>query len=272
VSATAQALQTQFRLLDPRPFRPRPAAPSDPPPVETREREEVSRLRAALAGTAAAKVVNGTELLRALQTSRHDGVLPTTLHAIDTLLGGGLARGTMTEITGRRTSGRFSIVLSTLASVTSMGEAAALIDLGDHLDPQLAEADGVDLRRLLWIRPKTLRQAVMSAELVTAAGFSLIALDTGLHPLRGRRVPDASWVRLARAAERRGAVLLVSAPYAMTGTSSEAVLAAMATRVEWCGRGLAPRVLSGVSTQVRLEKHRHRRAGTSVPVELEAQP
>ena len=45
-----------------------------------------------------------------------------------------------------------------------MGEAAALIDLGDHFDPQLAEENGVDLRRLLWVRPRTVKEAVMSAE------------------------------------------------------------------------------------------------------------
>lgn len=217
-------------------------------------------------------MVNAVELLRALDRERRDGVIPTTLPAIDTLLGGGLPRGNMIELTGRRTSGRFAIVLAALASVTSMGEAAALIDLGDHLDPQLAEADGVDLRRILWIRPQTMRQAVMSAEIVAAAGFALVVLDAGLHPVRGRRVADASWVRLARAADAHGAALLVSAPYALTGTSSEAVLATMATRVEWCGRGFSPRVLGGVSTQVRLEKHRHRRAGTSAPLALEAQP
>jgi RecA/RadA recombinase len=39
-----------------------------------------------------------------------------------------------------------------------MGEAVALIDLGDHFDPRVAEANGVDLRRLLWIRPKTIKK------------------------------------------------------------------------------------------------------------------
>ena len=77
-----------------------------------------------------------------------------------------------------------------------MGEAAALIDLGDHFDPQLAAQNGVDLRRLLWVRPRTVKEAVMSAEMITATGFQLVIVDAGLHPIHGRRAPEAAWVRL----------------------------------------------------------------------------
>ncbi|MBV8518572.1 MAG: hypothetical protein JO197_14335 [Acidobacteria bacterium] len=215
--------------------------------------------------------MNATELLRALEKERRDELIPTTLDPFDELLGGGLPRGKMVELTGRRGAGRFSIVLSALAAATSMGEAAVLVDLGDHLDPQLAEANGVDLRRLLWIRPKTLKQAVMSVEMIAATGFQLVVLDTGLHPMRGRRVPDAAWVRLARTAEAHGAAMLVSTPYPLTGTASEAVIVAERTRAQWLGRGAAPRVLAGMTTVLRLEKHRHRKPGTHATLTLRAE-
>ncbi|HUP59174.1 MAG TPA: hypothetical protein VNA69_02010 [Thermoanaerobaculia bacterium] len=241
-------------------------------PLQPVEREDFARLRAALAGTAAAKITNGAELIRALEKARRDESIPTTLAPFDTLLGGGLPRGRMVELTGRRTVGRFSIVLSALAAATSMGEAAVLVDLGDHLDPQMAEAIGVDLRRLLWIRPATLRQAVMSVEMITATGFQLVVLDTGLHPLRGRRVPDASWVRLGRTAEAHGAAMLISTPYPLTGTASEAVIAAGRTRMKWLGRGKSPRVLAGATLELRLEKHRHRKPGMQTKLALELLP
>jgi hypothetical protein len=218
-------------------------------------------LRDSLAGTAAARVTSAAELLRRLERTQRSGRIPTTLAPFDELLGGGLPRGKMIELTGRRGAGRFSIALSAIASATSMGEAAALIDLGDHLDPGIAEADGVDLRRLLWVRPATLKQAVMSAEMIAAAGFQLVVVDAGLHPIRGRRVPDAAWVRLGRAAEAHGAVLLVSTPYALTGTASEAVVKTTCARMTWAGRGRAPRLLTGVDVELLLEKHRHRKAG-----------
>lgn len=223
-------------------------------------------------GTAAAKMTNGAELIRVLEKARREESLPTTLAPLDALLGGGLPRGKMIELTGRRAAGRFSIVLSALAAATSMGEAAVLVDLGDHLDPQIAAANGVDLRRLLWIRPKTLKQAVMSAEMITATGFQLVVLDVGLHPIRGRRVPDAAWVRLGRSAEAHGAAMLISTPYPLTGTASEAVVMAMRSRARWLGRGKSPRVLAGITVDLTLEKHRHRKPGTKTTATLEVLP
>lgn len=280
MTATARSFDFQVPLLDLRPAaRLRPILVPDLHPVENpvpedvpRIREDVQRLRESLQGTAAARVTNATELLRALEKTRRDELIPTTLAPFDQLLGGGLPRGKMVELTGRRGIGRFSIVLSALAAATSMGEAAVLIDLGDHLDPQLAEANGVDLQRVLWVRPKTLKQAVMSAEMLSATGFQLLVLDAGRHPIRGRRVPDAAWVRLARAAEAHGTAMLLSTPYPLTGTSSEAVVMAEKSRVRWLGGGKSPRVLAGATTELRLEKHRHKKPGTHATLAVKVMP
>ncbi|HET7434532.1 MAG TPA: hypothetical protein VFN10_07460 [Thermoanaerobaculia bacterium] len=243
---------------------PAPAPEPAPEPQESLPCNALRQLRASLDGTVAAKLMNATELIHALERKRRDTVLPTTLDALDTLLGGGLPRGKMVELTGRRASGRFSVVLSALAAATSMGEAAVLIDVGDHFDPQLAEENGVDLPRVLWVRPQTMKQAVMAAEMLAATGFQLIVLDAGLAGFTkaGRRAPDASWVRLARAAEAHGTALLISTPWPVTGTASEAVLVAERTRTHWIGQGRSPRLLAGITTDVRLEKHRHMKAGT----------
>ncbi len=233
----------------------------------------LAHLRASLAGTAAAKMMNATELLRALAKERREESIPTTLPAFDMLLGGGLPRGKMVElIGGRRTAGRFSVALSALAAATSMGEAAVLVDLGDHLDPQLAEANGVDLQRLLWIRPKTIKQAVMSAEMIAATGFQLIVLDLGLPPLPGRRVPDAAWVRLARTAEAHGTAMLVSTPWALTGTASEAVMKGGSTHAHWIAARNAPRLLQGIDVPLSLEKHRHLKPGSHATLTLAMLP
>ena len=259
MSAPARRLDRQFRLLLPEAVPGKPRLVPPPPPIEPGERAEVRALRASLAARVAAKVTSATELLRALDVRRRDEVLATTLEPLDALLGGGLPRGKVVEIAGY--TARFSIALSALAAATSAGEAAALIDLGDHFDPQLAEANGVDLRRLLWIRPHTMKQAVMSAEMITATGFQLVVLDAGGHPIRGRRAPDAAWVRLARSAEAQGTAMLVSTPYPLTGTASEAVIAARGARMRWTGRGKTPRVLAGLDVKLTLEKHRHLRPG-----------
>jgi hypothetical protein len=235
----------------------RPRLVPTPPPVIPGERDEVRDLRALLGG----KVTNAVELIRALETKRRDDLLSTTLAPFDALLGGGLPRGKVVELTGRRTAGRFSIVMSALAASTSRGEAAALIDLGDHFDPQVGEMTGIDLQRMLWIRPHTLKQAVMSVEMIAAAGFQTVILDAGSHPIRGRRVPDAAWVRLARAAEAHGTVMMIATPYALTGTASEAQIAARRAHPKWIGGGKSPRILAGIEVSMTLEKHRHKKPG-----------
>jgi hypothetical protein len=236
--------------------------------VEPGESAAVRELRAALAPSIAARVRSGAELLRSAANHGPAELLPTTLDALDTLLGGGLPRGKMIELVSRRAAGRFSIVMSTLAAATSMGEAAALVDLGDHFDPQLAEQNGVDLRRLLWVRPHNVKEAVMSAEMVTSTGFQLVIVDVGLHPLRGRRAPDAAWVRLARTAESHRTAMLVSSPYPLTGTASEAVVQGSIARAKWIGQGKAPRILAGIDMNMTLEKHRHLRAGAHATISL----
>ena len=72
---------------------------------------------------------------------------------IDLLTGaGGLPRGALTEIFGPDSSGRTSLLHSLLAQMTAREEVCALVDSTDAFDPHSAEAAGVDLRRLLWVR------------------------------------------------------------------------------------------------------------------------
>jgi len=252
MAATARRLESQFRL-------PSPAIPVLLPPlpsVESAASQALNELRRGLEERIASRLTSGAELIEALERRRRDQVVPTTLTAIDNLLDGGLPRGKMTEIAGR--GARFSIVTATLASATSIGEAAALIDVGDGFDPQIGEGAGIDLRRMLWVRPKTLKQAATAAEMLVATGFQLVVLD--IAPAESRRyigrVPDAGWVRLARAAEAHGTALLISAPYAVTGTTSEAMLRAEASHGRWNGS-----LLTGVETVLQLEKHRRKRPG-----------
>lgn len=264
MAATAPLVDWQFQLLQT--SRPAPTLVPPPPPVEPGS--ALDQVRATLEASVAAKVRSGAELLRrAANNTERPELIPTTLDAFDTLLGGGLERGRLVELVSRRAAGRFSIAMSALASATSIGEAAALIDLGDQFDPQLAAANGVDLRRLLWVRPRTVKEAVMSAEMIVATGFQLVVVDLGLHPVKGRRAPDAAWVRLARTAETSRTAMLVSTPYPVTGTASEAVIKGSGGRAKW-KRGL----LMGIEMSLTLEKHRHRKAGTRTTLALEVLP
>jgi hypothetical protein len=55
--------------------------------------------------------------------------------------------------------------------------------------------------------------------------------------------------------------MLVSSPYPLTGTASEAVVKGYVSRTKWIGR--SPRLLAGMEMSLTLEKHRHLKPGSS---------
>ncbi len=230
------------------------------------------------------------------------GVFATRLAGVDRLLGGGIGRGQTVELVGPRSSGRFSLVMALLAGATRSGESAALIDLGDHFDPQAAARAGVDLERLLWARPERLKQALGSAEVLIGGGFPLVVLDLGLPPVPGGRGKESAWLRLRRAAEDHRAALLIATPYRAGGTAPQKVLDldARASAARNAGRAPAfpgdaaggavdgprttrfarsgalwaraaprsPRLLDGLATRLELAKSRGERPGTAADIEL----
>src|SRR5258708_5847047 len=129
------SLQFQLLGLDEK-VRQGPTLVPDPPPVESVAAEAVKRLRAGLEASIAARLTSGSELVRSLERRRREESLPTAIAAIDTLLGGGLARGKVTEMAGRGL--RFSVVIASLPAATSIGDPPPPIHPPNHFPPQLA--------------------------------------------------------------------------------------------------------------------------------------
>ena len=77
---------------------------------------------------------------------------PVGIAEIDSLLAGGFPVGAISEITGPATSGRTCLALAFIAERTREGKVCAWVDVNDALDPESAAANGVCLRRLLWVR------------------------------------------------------------------------------------------------------------------------
>ena len=73
------------------------------------------------------------------------------------------ARGEITEIVGRPSSGRTSLLVACLRDVAQSGETAALVDTEETFDPASAAQAGVDLRRLLWVRGGGRRDVALRA-------------------------------------------------------------------------------------------------------------
>jgi hypothetical protein len=238
--------------------------------VDERQRPVLRLLGAAVAADLAGRVVTGRELGRRRE-ERRSTAFPTGLAALDGLLaaGGeaaGLPRGCLVELVGRASSGRLAAALSMLAAATAAGEAAAFVDLGDHLDPESLAAAGADPDRLLWVRPRDLGEALAAAEAILAGGLPLVVVDLGLPPVPGGRGAEASWLRLARAAQAHGAALLVSTPYRVSGTAAHAVVAAETTSGLYATGGLP--LLQGLALRFTLDKLRGHRPGATTTTEL----
>lgn len=216
-------------------------------------------LRAALPEALRERVQRAAELVRRQRREVSHRLRPTTMAAVDELLGGGLPCGGLVELVGRGSSGRLATLLQAAAAVTADGEAAALVDRGSQLDPQSAAALGVDLERLLWIRPTTLPEALTAAEMLVHTGFPLVAVDLGLPPVRGR-APAAAWLRLERAAAAHGAVVLVGSPYRLSGCAASAVIAAGRGRGRWIGAIGSQRLLAGLEAPLVLARRRGHRS------------
>jgi hypothetical protein len=210
-----------------------------------------------------------SELAEAIEREERSGPA-IGVPLLEALQGWGLSRGVLIELSGGRSSGLTSVCLATLAAVTAAGESAALIDPGDHLDPQRAGFFGVDLSRLLWVRPKDLKEALASAETILSAGFSLVVLDLA-EKRPWPRLPDAVWIRLTRAAKGQRSLLLVRSSAPLDGPFADALITAGRVRPLWLGEGRAPKVLAGLSADLTLRKRKGLRRDLSgtflLPVE-----
>jgi RecA/RadA recombinase len=185
--------------------------------------------------------------------------------SIDAALGGGWRRGEVSEIVGSRSSGRTSVLMSTLATATRQGAVVGLVDACDRFDPVTAEAAGLDLDRVLWVRGRTLtvelarpealsqavHQAIRALDLIVrAGGFAVAALDVADMPARYlRALPWTTWMRLAHANEGRETVCLLVGDAAMGKSARGASVHLDASR-RWTGDSPQSRRFAGLEIRV----------------------
>jgi recombination protein RecA len=107
-------------------------------------------------------------------------VIPTGSIALDIALGiGGLPRGRVIEIYGPESSGKTTVALHAIASAQQMGGIAAFIDAEHALDPDYAQALGVDTDALLVSQPDTGEQALEITDMLIRSGaLDIIVIDS----------------------------------------------------------------------------------------------
>jgi hypothetical protein len=186
-------------------------------------------------------------------------VAPTGIAGIDDALGGGLARGHLSEIVGPRSSGRTSVLCRILAAAAERGEAAALIDASDRFDPTSADAAGVDLAKLLWVRDTgDAARALKAMNLVLqAGGFGIVAFDLAdVHAMAVRQFPYTTWMRIARVIEGSQTIAVIVGGERIARSPGGVTIAldapANVPRGQWSGAANRARLLRGIDLQPRI--------------------
>jgi hypothetical protein len=168
-------------------------------------------------------------------------VIPTGITALDTEVGG-IPCGAITEVIspGRVSSGHASLQTRLLAFASKEG-FCALVDATDSFDPKSAQAAGVNLNRMLWVRcrnngVKSLEQAFKCADLLIqgSSGFGMIVVDVAdIAERLVRKVPLTTWFRFSRVIEKLETALVFSTPCPVTSTCSALSLSLSPAQVKW---------------------------------------
>lgn len=106
--------------------------------------------------------------------------IPTGIAALDAALHvGGIARGRLTELVGMPTCGATSLAYQVVANAQAGEATAAYVDLGDTFDPDYAARWGINLERLLLVRPQNSSKALQIAhDMIRDNGLALVVLDS----------------------------------------------------------------------------------------------
>lgn len=179
--------------------------------------------------------------------------LPTGIAELDALLvGRGIPRGRLTEITGASGSGRTSMLRTLVAAVATGGRWVAYIDAARTLAPRDWAHVGSERAPLWMIRPANSARATWCADLLLRSGaFALVVMDGA--PSISRVLA----VRLTRLARDVGAAFVVTGEHGGDATGSSVRIRLAARDPARAALGSDTR--SERSTTITLEKGGKRR-------------
>src|SRR4051794_33780727 len=152
--------------------------------------------------------------------STAEGRFQTGQSLLDTILGDGLPKGAITEITSSSLSAGSASLIAAL--VRAAGQARyfmALIDGRDSFNPEPFRTGS--LRHLLWVRCQKATDAIKAADLLLRDGnFPLVLLDLVLNsPNELQKVPPNNWYRLQRLVEPSSTTFLVLSRHSMVASA-----------------------------------------------------
>ena len=178
--------------------------------------------------------------------------LALAIPALDEILGGGFPRGAISEVFGEPSSGKTTLAHALIAATIRIGGFAAWIDLSNSFYPRHASD------RVLWVSPRDLVSALRATEhVLEAGGFHVVILDLEVSTLERSAVPASRWLRMARMAARRDAVVLVLSVTHVAGAFAALSLETCAHHRRFVGsRGPCP-VFEGFASSLHLRRHKY---------------
>jgi recombination protein RecA len=202
--------------------------------------------------------------------------LSTTFPALDAALGqGGLPRGRISELIGPATSGKVTLAAKVLASAhRDRAALVAWVDLTRTCDPDYLHRCGLDLERLLIVRPDTSEDALaIMLHLVESNSLAALVFDdlAGMVGARGaasvESVLAGTLERLATVVTlTETAVLFLSEPRAQYRTLAHLATVRLEIRREhWLRQG---RDVTGYEGLVKVLKHKLGQAGATVAIRI----
>lgn len=196
------------------------------------------------------------------------------VESLDSVTGGGIPRGTFSEITGPPGCGKTTLALKVAAAAQREGSVVFFADAECSLDPARARCAGVNLDQLLYSRPDSGGQFwEMAVKLVDSRCVGLLILDSlpaldpppppmeqpGDDPFRHGRfvtamLSDLDWrLRRSRAAmilvnhQREGASAEITVPASTGGASAVRLRSALRLELALMGAEVRVRVASNPS-------------------------
>jgi hypothetical protein len=152
--------------------------------------------------------------------AKSHAVWPSGLAQIDNILGGGLPRSAITELTcAPSASGSALLAFALLRQAHETRQWIALLDGMDTFDPARIGED--PFPRFLWVRCRNTIQALQAGDLLLRDGnLALVILDLRMNPAAElRKVSSATWHRFQRLIEPHATALFVITPRPMVANA-----------------------------------------------------
>ncbi|MBE7557376.1 MAG: hypothetical protein HS126_40580 [Anaerolineales bacterium] len=200
--------------------------------------------------------------------------IPTGFTSLDkALVGiGGIPRSRLTEITAEKTAGMTTLALKVIANAQAERDMAAYLDLGAIFDPDYASRCGVNLSKLLLVRPQTVQEALeITHSLIGSRGVGVLIFDSVTHLLA-----DPTNVQFLSAALNKMLPTLAKSPCApifltslptplVDFTLPHTTVRLLFEKERWLNKG---RDIRGYEARVSVQKNKLGTAGRSAKISI----